>query len=182
MKISIKDMAEVSMFAALMVVGAYIRIPLPFLPVTLQGFFCAFAGILLGSKLGLMSQLIYIIMGLAGLPVFTGGGGITYVLKPSFGYIIGFAIGAYIIGLVSEKIGTATLTKTIVSMYSGLIIIYAAGLLYAYIISRVYLGKPDTVLVSMSIVPFFIKDAILFTIASVVVNRTIKLIRVARAN
>lgn len=181
MKISVKDMTYVSIFAALMVVGAYLRIPLSFLPVTLQGFFCAFAGILLGSKLGLMSQLIYILMGLAGLPVFTGGGGINYVFNPSFGYIIGFALGTYFIGLVSEKIGTASLGKTLVAMYIGLVVIYLAGLSYTYFLARVYLGKPDNAFLSMAIVPFFVKDLILYALAGVVVNRTKGLLKIARA-
>lgn len=181
MKISIKDMTYVSIFAALMVVGAYIRIPLPFLPVTLQGFFCAFAGILLGSKLGLISQLIYIFMGLAGLPVFTGGGGINYIFQPSFGYLIGFALGTYVIGFVSEKIRANSLVKTLASMYSGLIVIYLAGLIYAYFLAKVYLGKPNSTFISIAIVPFFIKDVILYAVAGVVVNRTTGLLRVAKA-
>jgi len=177
MKLSLKEMLRVSIFAALMVVGAYIKIPFPFLPVTLQGFFCAFAGILLGARLGLMSQLVYILMGLIGLPVFSNGGGVTYVLNPSFGYIIGFALAAYIIGLLSEKIGTGTLRNTLISLYSGLFVIYLIGLGYAYAISLVYLGKPNTAFVSMTIVPYLLKDMILFTLAGVVVKSTSELIR-----
>jgi len=177
MKITLKDMVRVSLFSGLMVVGAFIKIPLPFLPVTLQGFFCALAGILLGARLGLLSQLIYLLMGLLGLPVFSSGGGITYILNPSFGYILGFATAAFVIGWLSERLGQLKLKGVFISLYSGLIVIYMCGLGYAYMLSVLYLDKPNAVFVSMAIVPFLIKDLILFTAAGIVVSRTSQLVK-----
>ena len=83
-------MILVALFAALIAVGAFIRIPVPLVPFTMQTFFVVLAGMLLGKKLGAASALVYLAIGLIGIPVFTQGGGIGYVLKPSFGYLIGF--------------------------------------------------------------------------------------------
>lgn len=177
MKITLKDMIRVSLFSGLMVVGAFIKIPLPFLPVTLQGFFCALAGILLGARLGLLSQLIYILMGLLGLPVFSSGGGITYILNLSFGYIIGFALAAFVIGWLSERLGQVNFKNALISLYSGLTVMYLCGLGYAYLLSVLYLNKPNAAFVSMVIVPFIIKDIVLFTAAGVVVSRTSQLVK-----
>ncbi|MEG1529273.1 MAG: biotin transporter BioY, partial [Clostridia bacterium] len=76
----------------------YIKIPTPLVPVTLQFAFCLLAGLLLGGGNGAACVLIYILMGLVGIPVFVAGGGIFYVLQPSFGYMIGFVFGSYAAG------------------------------------------------------------------------------------
>ena len=73
-----------SLFAALIAVGAFIRIPIPVVPFTLQILFTTLAGLLLGSRLGATSVCIYIALGLLGLPIFAEGGGFAYVLKPRF--------------------------------------------------------------------------------------------------
>lgn len=180
MKISVRDMSLVALFAALMVVGAYLKIPFPLVPLTFQPFFCAFAGILLGARLGLLSQLVYIFMGLVGLPVFTGGGGITYVVKPSFGYIIGFAAGAYIIGKLSEKLKTGNFLGKIAALSAGLLAIYAIGVPYTYIIIRFYMNKPDAAIVWSSIVPFFTKDLMLFVIIAAVSEKILPVVKNSR--
>ena len=87
-KYRIKNMVLVALFTALIAVGAFVRIPNPFFPVafTLQGVFCAFAGFLLGSKLGTISVSLYVLMGLLGFPVFTLPSGPQYVFQPTFGF------------------------------------------------------------------------------------------------
>ena len=88
------DVAECSLFVALMVAGAYIKIPFPFMPLTFQTVFAVCAGLFLGCRKGIISMTVYAIAGLIGLPVFTSGGGLHYVLMPSFGYILGFIASA----------------------------------------------------------------------------------------
>jgi len=80
------------MFVAMIVVGAFIKIPVPIVPFTLQFLFTMLAGILLGGKDGCRAVVIYIFLGLIGLPIFAEGGGFAYIFKPSFGYIIGFIL------------------------------------------------------------------------------------------
>lgn len=141
MKISTRDLVQIAIFAALTAVGAFIRIPLPLVPFTLQIFFCALAGVLLGSKKGMFSQLLYVLIGLTGIPVFTAGGGISYVLKPTFGYLIGFIVATYVMGLMAEKLKTLTTVKIFAIMALGLFIIYLIGVPYLYLINNFYVGK-----------------------------------------
>ncbi|MDK2799230.1 MAG: biotin transport system substrate-specific component [Clostridiales bacterium] len=133
-------MTLVALFAALTAVGAFIKIPIPFVPFTLQFFFCAFAGILLGARLGMLSQIVYVVVGLSGVPVFTQGGGPSYIFQPSFGYLIGFIAGAYVIGKVSERFKALNLKNALISILSGLFVIYLLGVPYLYMIYNFYLN------------------------------------------
>ena len=128
------------LFAALTAIGAFIKIPLPFVPLTLQVFFCLLAGILLGARLGVLSQIVYIAVGLAGLPVFTMGGGPSYVLNPTFGYLAGLIVCAFVIGRLSERLTKLSITKLFLINLLGVGIIYALGVPYLYLIKNLYLG------------------------------------------
>lgn len=170
MKLSVRDMTLVALFAALMVVGAFIRITNPLIPVsvTFQPFFCALAGVLLGSRLAALSMSVYVAMGLIGIPVFTQGGGLIYVFKPSFGYLLGFIAGAYVIGKVLEAMKSVNFGSLIVSLIAGLVVIYAVGIPYSYAILRFYKNDLNAVLVSTAMIPVIIKDLVLYiVIASV---------------
>lgn len=130
------------MFVALIAVGAFIKIPIPVVPFTLQLLFTMLAGLLLGGKLGAFAVCIYIVMGLLGLPVFTEGGGLAYVLKPSFGYIIGFAVGAYVTGAIANGTSRPGYRRLLCANFIGLGIVYLFGMVYYYLISNFYLGTP----------------------------------------
>lgn len=142
MKLKTRDMILVALFAALTAIGAFIRIPIPYVPFTLQYFFCAFSGILLGSKLGALSQALYVLIGLSGVPVFTQGGGPSYIFQPTFGYLIGFIFGAYVIGKFTEKMKTISFIKSYLSILSGMFFVYLLGLIHLYIIFNFYLHNP----------------------------------------
>ncbi|KYH35448.1 biotin transporter BioY [Clostridium tepidiprofundi DSM 19306] len=137
MKINTKDMVLVSLFAALTAVGAFIQIPIGPAPITLQVLFTALAGVILGSRLGALSQMVYVFLGLVGLPIFAGGtGGISTVFTPSFGYLIGFIVGAYIIGKISETTKVVNFTRLFIASLTGMVVIYAIGVPYLYIILK----------------------------------------------
>lgn len=127
-------MILVSLFAALTAVGAFIKIPIPYVPFTLQLFFVLLAGALLGSRLGALSQLVYVLIGLTGVPVFTQGGGPSYVLQPTFGYLVGFIFCAYIVGLFTEKKKTKNILTYIGPMYLGVGVVYLLGVTHLYLI------------------------------------------------
>ena len=74
---------------------------------TLQFFFVLMAAILLGGKLGAISVGCYVLLGLVGLPIFAAGGGIGYVFRPSFGYLIGFIVAAFVTGTLSRKMSVS---------------------------------------------------------------------------
>ena len=131
-----------SLFTALIAVGAFIKVPVPVVPFTLQFLFTTLAGLLLGSKKGAISVVAYMILGLAGLPIFSEGGGFWYVIKPSFGYIIGFCIGTYVTGLIAERMKEKTVPRYMLANFVGLLIVYAVGMIYYYKICNYVIDRP----------------------------------------
>jgi biotin transport system substrate-specific component len=179
MKIKTRDMILTSLFSALMAVGAIFKVPLPSVPLSLQPFFCALAGIILGSRLGALSMIVYAALGLTGVPVFTQGGGPSYILNPSFGYILGFIAGTYVIGKISEAFNEINLRNSIISVMSGLVVIYMIGVPYMYIIINFYIKKPMTMFGALSagLFPFIVKDIILYFTVSIVAVKIVPVLR-----
>jgi len=123
-----------ALFAVLTALGSLIRIPMPVSSFTLQLFFCAMAGFLLGSRWGALSQAVYLLLGLAGLPVFTSGGGFGAFLTPTGGFLLALIPMAWVMGALRDKPVRAALL--------GLGVLYAIGLPYMHLILTVYLQRP----------------------------------------
>lgn len=140
-----KNLINCSLFTTLIAVGAFIKIPVPVVPFTLQFLFTTLAGLLLGSRKGTISVVAYMLLGLAGLPIFSEGGGIWYILKPSFGYIIGFCIGTFVTGLIAERMKEKTILRYLLANFAGLLIVYAAGMVYYYVICNYVIDTPIAV-------------------------------------
>ena len=138
MKLETKKLILAALFSALTIAGAFIKIPLGFTYITLQFFFAAMAGIVLGGKWGAVSQGNYVLIGLLGLPVFTQGGGLTYLLNPSCGFLFGLIAAAFIIGVLTQKF--RTFWGIAFSCLVGLLALYAVGLPYMYIVMKLYLN------------------------------------------
>ncbi|MDR2047023.1 MAG: biotin transporter BioY [Clostridiales bacterium] len=136
-----REIAFCALFAALISVGSYIKIPLPGVPVTLQFLFTNLAGIMLGKKYGAVSVGAFVALGLIGLPVFSGGGGIGYVVMPSFGYILGYLAGAYLAGLITERFKSLSLKSILTASFANLAVVYLFGVTYFYFISEFYIGN-----------------------------------------
>lgn len=139
MKNRTRNIVLAGLFAALTAVGALIRIPLGAMSLTLQFFFTAMAGVLLGGKWGAVSQAVYVLLGLAGVPIFTRGGGISYLLQPSFGFLLGLIPAAAVIGAIARADNSRR--RTVLACAVGLLVLYAVGLPYMGIILNVYMGR-----------------------------------------
>lgn len=137
-----KDMVLCSLFVALIAAGAFLKIPVPVVPFTLQYLFTMLAGLLLGGRKGCFSVCVYLLLGLAGLPIFAQGGGIGYIFQPSFGYIIGFAGGAFVTGTIANQVPRPGYGRLLAADFMGLAIVYLCGMVYYYAISRFYLKDP----------------------------------------
>ena len=92
-----------ALFAALTAVGAFFKIPFALAAISLQFLFTAMAGILLGAGYGALSQLVYVLIGLVGVPIFALGGGFSYVLQPTFGFLLGLIPSAFVIGKLAKR-------------------------------------------------------------------------------
>ena len=126
-----------AMFTALIAVGAFIKIPTPLVPLTLQFFFVALAGLLLGKWMGGACCLVYLAAGLLGIPVFTKGGGLWYVAEPTFGYIVGFVLGAFVAGWIAHGgEGNPGYLRLIAAVLAAMAVVYACGFAYCYAAQR----------------------------------------------
>lgn len=181
MKIKTRDMILVAMFAALTAIGAFIKIPTQPIPVSLQVFFVAMSGIILGSRLGALSQIVYVATGLIGIPIFTNGGGPSYIFQPSFGYLIGFILGAFIIGKLTEKMKTTNIFKLYGATVVGIISIYIVALPYLYMIMNLYLGKGKDLawVLKNGCYLFLPKDLIMGVIMVIISSEVLKRLRSA---
>ncbi len=167
-----KKLSLIALFAALTAMGAFIRLPLWPVPITLQTFFVILSGLVLGAPAGAMSQTIYIIVGLIGLPVFSGGGGPSYLMKPSMGYLIGFllapvAVGAYIRGRAF------TAWNVLIASLLGSAAIYAVGVPYLAAYLHLVLSKPEAagIAVKTGLLLFLPGDILKCMVLAVVVPR-----------
>lgn len=134
-----RSLALAALFAALTAVGAFLRIPLGALSLTLQFLFTALAGVTLGAKWGAVSQGVYVALGLVGLPIFTQGGGVGYLLQPSFGFLLGLIPAAAVIGALAGERGEPR--RVVPACLAGLTVLYLVGLPYMGLILNVYLGR-----------------------------------------
>ncbi|MCD6551319.1 biotin transporter BioY [Thermotoga sp.] len=121
-----KQLAKAGIFTALIVVGAWISIPIGPVPFTLQVFFVFLTAYMLGKKYGTLSIATYVLLGAIGLPVFAGfKGGAQVLIGPTGGYLLGFILGGSVIGLLSEK--RENFIWYLVSGLAGLGTIYLLG-------------------------------------------------------
>ena len=152
MKLKTKDMTLVSLFTALTIIGTLISIPIGPVPITLQLLFIILGAVVLGSKLGALSQVIYVALGLAGLPIFAGAtGGVSKVISPTFGYLIGYIIAAFVIGKIIECSSEVTFFKIFIAGSIGIIVVYFIGVPYLYVILKIFMGKNISFLYAINI-------------------------------
>ncbi len=137
-RISTQELVLGGVFTTLIAVGAFIKIPVPVVPFTLQFLFT----MLLGGRRGAMSVGVYILLGLIGLPIFAEGGGFWYILKPSFGYLLGFMLAAYVTGRMVERRARLSTGWVTAVNFLGLFIVYAAGMIYYYVICNYVIDTP----------------------------------------
>ncbi|XKG24235.1 biotin transporter BioY [Ureibacillus chungkukjangi] len=134
------------MFATLMMIGANITSFTPFfvvggVPITLQTFFAVLAGLVLGSRNGAIACTVYMLIGLAGAPVFAKfSGGFDSILSPTFGFILTFIFAAYLTGKIVETF--QTLKHYIVAALFSMLVIYIAGTNWMYLSYNLWADAP----------------------------------------
>ncbi|WHY86901.1 biotin transporter BioY [Neobacillus novalis] len=178
MKLRALDITLVGMFVALMAIGANITSVAPFMmvgtvPITLQTFFAILAGAILGSRLGSIAMIVYMLVGLVGVPVFAKlKSGPFMVIDPTFGFIISFILVAFIIGRVVEK--KKTVPAFIIAAVIGLVVNYLFGTNWMYFAYKFWTAAPDGFTYKMAwlwMVPPMPKDIILAVFAGIMAHR-----------
>ena len=175
-KINIRQMTLISLFAALTAVGAFISIPLYPIPLTLQTLFTLLAAMTLGSVMGASSQIIYVLLGVIGLPVFAGfKAGIGILFGPTGGFLLGFIISAYIIGKIVELKKEKNFFYYLAAGLIGTIILYIIGITQLSLVTGI--GIKKAIVVGM--LPFLPGDILKIIAASFVASK-LKLINQLR--
>ena len=154
---------------------AQIIIPLPFTPVPITGqtFAVLIAGLFLGKKYGVLSQVFYIAIGASIIPWFAGAtGGIGVILGATGGYFVGFLLAAYFVGLISERYAKArNFTRmTAVVAIANFVLIYIPGLAglaaWTYFVQGTVIGPVE--LIIMGLAPFIVGDIVKIVSAGLV--------------
>jgi len=154
---------------------AQVKIALPFTPVPLTGqtFAVLLVGATLGSKRGAASMALYIALGALGLPVFAGGAaGMAYLSGATLGYLVGFVMAAYVIGLLAERGLERSVRTSLLPFLVGTIIIYVCGVAWLAVV-LVSLSKA----IAAGLLPFLIGDAIKLIAASLALPGAWRLVR-----
>jgi biotin transport system substrate-specific component len=149
-----------ALFTALL---AQVSVRLPFtpVPITLQTLAVLLVGASLGARRGFLAEALYVLLGLAGLPVYAGGqGGLAHLLGPTGGYIIGFVLAAYLAGRLAERSWDRQAPKALLAMILADLLIYACGLPWL----ALYVGWGRVLL--LGFVPFIVGDTLKILIAS----------------
>lgn len=156
-----KDLAIMAFFAALTAICSQIQIPLPYIPINLALFSVHLCGILLGSKRAVLSQSVYLLLGLIGLPVFAGfKGGPGVLFGKTGGYIIGYLLCALIDGLIAGKDDASTL-RMMLQMLAGTFFCYLFGTIWFMFLTRMSLALS----LSYCVIPFIPGDIIKIVLA-----------------
>jgi biotin transport system substrate-specific component len=144
MPVLIRNIMLIAFMTSLTCIGAFIRIPFVPVPITLQTLFVYLSGIILGRWMGLFSQILYLLIGFAGFPVFASGSGAMVLVQPSLGYLLGFPVAAWVIGSISSKKYTQSLhfKRAFFCILPGLIIVLSTGFLGLIINTHWITGKP----------------------------------------
>lgn len=164
LNLSIKEITQIGMCAALMAIFSQLSIPLPFtsVPVTLQILGLIVLAVIVGAKIATLSLIVFVILGAIGLPVFANfSGGFGVILGPTGGYIIGFIIMAFLIGYASSKQNKILL---FIAAYIGVTIDLVLGTLYLKIVT----GMNMKAALIAGLYPFILKDFIIVAIAVII--------------
>lgn len=173
-----QDVAVCGLFTALIAVGAFIKIVIPVgadtMNFTLQWLFVLLAGLLLGSKRAFRSVAVYLITGLIGFPIFARGGGPAYLLRPTFGFLLGFALAAWVIGFLCEKLRPTRPVTWFFTTLAGFVLYYGMGILYFYLITHMLASQTPVgigMIFGVYCLPTMLPDLMLCVLAVMLAGR-----------
>ncbi|MFZ7134076.1 MAG: biotin transporter BioY [Eubacteriales bacterium] len=172
MKITTKNLILIALFVSITIVLSQIVIPLQPVPISLSLIAVFLSGALLGWKKGMISQFIYILLGVLGLPVFAKyGSGLGVLFGPTGGYLLGYITAVIIIGYISEKFLSNHIIITIIAMLLGMLSCYLLGTIWlGYVLNYNFLTA-----LSYGVLPFILGDILKIILSAFLVQRIKKL-------
>ena len=170
-RISIREIAYTALGVALLIICSWLSVPLT-VPFTMQTFAVCLVAALFGLKIGILAVAVYLLLGIAGVPVFAGfEGGLGYLLGATGGYLVGFLLTALVVGIAADKRGRGK--KVLISaMVIGVLLCYALGTAWFVL---VYTRTSGPVGVATALVwcvlPYVIPDIVKIVMAALLTNR-----------
>lgn len=158
-------------FSILTGICAKLKIEIGPVPITMQTFAILLSGAILGSVRGSLSQISYLLFGLLGIPWFSRGGGMSYILSPTFGYILGFILCSFFVGFLFERGWGKSFKNSILAMAIGNLILYIPGLLWL----AKFVGPKEVLAVGLF--PFLIGDVLKIILAGSILHVGYKLVK-----
>lgn len=170
-----KDLVLIALFAAIIVALGFIPpVTLAFIPVpiTAQSMGVMLAGCIIGAKRGALAYVLVVLMVAVGLPVLSGGrGGLSILMGPTGGYIIGWIIGSFVTGLIAERMVHEGLSEVrqfagffIASLIGGIGVVYALGIVWLCVVTGTPFGK--ALIGNMTFIPADLIKAVIATLAA----------------
>jgi biotin transport system substrate-specific component len=163
----------------LTIVAAQVSVPLPFTPVpfTLQPMVVLLGGAALGSRLGMSAQILYLVIGIAGLPVFAASPilpqGFGRLLGPTGGYLMSYPLAAFVTGYLAQRGLDRRYLTSVVAMVAGLAIIFACGVLW--LAFGAHMGLAGAV--RTGLIPFIPADIVKVMLAATILPAAWKFLR-----
>ncbi|PHR23182.1 MAG: BioY family transporter [Desulfotalea sp.] len=157
-----------SLMAALIAVGAFIAIPIGPVPIVLQNLFVMLAGLLLGARWGMASVGVYLLAGVCGLPVFSGGGaGIGHFFGPTGGYLLSYLPAVFVVGSIAER-STGLFART-VGLVGAHALIFLMGVTWLKVATGMSIAKA----MAVGMFPFLIGDVVKI-VAAILIARALQ--------
>ncbi len=171
--------AAVAFATVLTVVAAGVSVPLPFTPVpfTLQPMVVLLAGAALGARLGMASQLLYLALGLAGLPVFAASPlpqGVARIIGPTGGYLLSYPLAAFVAGWLAQRGLDRRYLTAVLAMAAGLVVVFAGGVAWLALVAQPSRGVGGAL--AAGFYPFVLADCLKLLAAAAVMPALWRLI------
>ena len=147
---------------AVLALSAKVQIPFWPVPLTMQTFVVLVLGMAYGARLGAVTVGLYLIEGAAGLPVFATGSGLAYIAGPTGGYLIGFLLASYVIGMLANRGWDRSMTKTLGAMLAGTAIIFILGIAWL----STFIGFEKAI--AAGVIPFLLSEGLKISLAVII--------------
>ena len=171
-----RKITMMALMLAILIVCSQLAIPIGLLPITLQTFAVLMIGLVLPPRYASMTILVYLVIGLVGLPVFSGGsGGLGSFLSPSFGFALAFVPTTYLLSSYIRKFNSEKLTTLILGIGLSTVLLYTIGLLYMFFIftNVLVIETGFTHVLQIGMLPFIPGD-ILKSVLAIFIYRRLK--------
>lgn len=160
----VRELTIAAMFVALIALGAFLSLPIGLVSITFQTLFVMLAGLILSRRSAVLTVFTYLLLGLIGLPIFSGGtGGLTILAKPSIGFLLGFFPLVLFSSFAQEK----SLKQRVFYLLLGNVVLYFFGFAYMYYYFRFLVEKPMAMIqiLQIGVLPYLPGDIVKIALA-----------------